>query len=143
MAKDYSIKIDTQKFNKDIQSYLKRFNKGPLKRGLKRVAFALLGEVIRRNPVDTGRSRAGWYTGAQKLGISVPRKETKEERQGESEGTYKEKLNGNNQYIEIGNSVKYTPYLEFGHSKQAPSGMVRISMQKISKEVKSKFGGHI
>ena len=143
MAKDFSMSVDLKKFNKDVETYLKKFNKGPLKSGLKKLASALLKEVIKRNPVKTGRSRAGWYTAANKLGVPAIKTGTKEEKEGEKQGDYKEKLTGNNQYIEIKNRVNYTVYLEFGHSKQRPSGMVRVSMQMISKKIKEKFEGRL
>ena len=61
--------------------------------------------VRARTPIDTGNARSGWFR-------SPP---------GPSEfGT--EQL--------IGNDVPYIIALEFGHSKQAPEGMARITAEE-------------
>ena len=59
-----------------------------------------------RTPVDTGAARAGWSIGWRG-----------------HEG---------NRHAVISNSVPYIVYLEFGWSKQAPKGMVRISLAEAS-----------
>ena len=132
MAKNFDISIDTQKFNKGLESYLKKYEKKEVHKGLKKVAFALLAMIIKKNPVDTGRSRAGWYPAAEKLGLPTSGSSKKE-------GSYKEDFKGKNQSITIANRVNYTTYLEFGHSKQAPEGMVRVSMREMTKKIKDKF----
>ena len=139
MSDKYSLSVDTKAFNKGLEAYFSKFSRKNLPSGLKKVAFALLAKIIKRNPVDLGRSRAGWYVGADRLGVITPSSGTQEEAKGRNEGDYTEKLRGNEQYIEIVNRVHYTRYLEFGHSKQAPEGMVRVSMREISQKLKGIF----
>lgn len=86
--------------------------------------------------VDTGRARAGWYASAQGLGKSLDFssgiKGDNKVSEGKKKGSYKEKLSGfSNKYIEMINGVSYIIYLEYGWSKQAPTGMVRISMRQM------------
>lgn len=60
----------------------------------------LYSSIVSETPVDTGHAKEGW-----KLDIQ-PEK------------------------AEIINPVDYIIYLEYGHSKQAPQGMVRKNVQK-------------
>jgi len=92
-------------------------NQAEIKRAFERIGFAFkkekeknfdklifrfLNGVIQKTPVDTGRARAGWrYTKDSKTEATVY------------------------------NPVHYIVYLEHGHSKQAPHGMVRLTMQEI------------
>lgn len=71
--------------------------------------------IKRRTPIDTGRARAGWllddasvyhYRGATRVRIKIT------------------------------NAVPYVRYLEYGWSKQAPAGMVRISLLELEQRVK-------
>lgn len=61
-----------------------------------------MNRLIRRTPIDTGRARNGWKHG--KIDFT---------------------------YIEVYNEVPYVVYLEEGSSKQAPNGMLRITMEEI------------
>ena len=132
MAKDFDISIDTQKFNKGLEKYLATYEKKNVHEGIKKVAFALLGMVMKKTPVDTGRARAGWYPAAEKLNIPTSGSSKKE-------GSYKEDFAGKEQSVTITNRVNYIQSLEFGTSQQAPEGMVRVSMREISKKIKDKF----
>jgi len=84
--------------------------------------------------VDTGRARAGWYIAARGLGMSWSEEgnDNSAIAEGKAKGGYKAKLTGDNRYIEMINMVKYAIYLEMGSSTQAPYGMVRINMRRIS-----------
>lgn len=67
------------------------------------LAMIALAKIQKRTPVDTGRARAGWQ-------IAKPDKYT----------------------ALIYNSVEYIVYLEYGHSQQAPRGMVRLTAKEIN-----------
>jgi hypothetical protein len=114
---------------------------------LKKTAFDLLASILRpppygTHPVDTGRARAGWYTSMRELGMPTNNlysrlKSTSQVESGRSEGRYREHLgvHVSNKYIQLVNGVKYILYLEyggrFGHSPQAPNGMVRVSIRRM------------
>jgi hypothetical protein len=74
---------------------------------LQKIAFEFMHRVMARTPVDTGLARRSW----QKIDVS------------------KEQIN-------IVNPVYYTVYLEHGHSRQAPRGMVRLTMTEMLNELK-------
>ena len=118
------MQIDTKKFDKAVAKYVQQYERKEVGDALKEVAFALLGMVMPRTPVDTGRARAGWYPAARRLGMAAG---------GGGEGSIELKLSGSIQYIEISNRVHYIVYLEYGHSKQAPAGMLRISMHELER----------
>jgi len=66
----------------------------------------LYNSIVSETPVDTGRAKAGW----------------------ELEFKWNTAI--------IINAVPYIIYLEYGHSQQAPNGMVRKNVQKWDKIVK-------
>ena len=70
------------------------------KKEITQFSFEILKAVMMLTPVDTGRARAGWRY---------------------------EDLSDNQKRIY--NQVEYIIFLEFGHSRQAPLGMVRIAIE--------------
>lgn len=135
----FSLSVDIEKFNREMQAYYKKYTKKTVQKGLKKVMYAVLAEIMKRHPVDTGRSRAGWYAATDKLALSISRTGTKEESEGERQSKYTEKLTGTRQYIEVCNRVHYTTYLEFGTSKMSPRSMVRKSLDLVGRKVGEKF----
>ncbi|CAH9015416.1 coil containing protein [Vibrio phage 137E35-1] len=94
----------------------------------RRALLALSRRIILKTPVDTGIARNGWTFG---VGIQA-------EPQGDS-------LNAIVVAIEpmkigqLGYFINVVPYilaLEYGHSKQAPAGMVRLSVNQWDRIVK-------
>lgn len=84
--------------------------------------------MIDRTPVDTGRAKGNWQTKLNEtpteslLRYDKEGVEAKEElREVTSKATVDDK-------ITISNCVTYTENLEYGSSKQAPEGMVRITV---------------
>ena len=98
-----------------------------------KVIIAIFTDLVMATPVDTGRARASW-----RIGIGAP------DLSYEPEGSYAagapkgqiSKLKGmkledlTRTPIFITNSVPYINPLEYGHSKQAPHGMMRITAAK-------------
>jgi len=97
--------------------------------------------ATRRHPILTGRARAGWYASVNGIDgrfdfnsdidpkiNDVPR--------GKKEGDFKNHLkHPHNKYVDLINAVNYIIFLEYGYSKQAPAGMVRVSMRKMRGEL--------
>lgn len=148
MAQSFTIEAETKKFNSFINNFMKKSSVDTDK-ALKKFAFDLIARVVRKSPVATGRSRAGWYVGMTKLGgagaafLTPPTKKVlrnKFNKKGEvSEGRQKSDFNNHTgptkliKYIEIINGVDYIVYLEYGYSDQAAYGMVRVSMRELTK----------
>jgi hypothetical protein len=97
-------------------------------------AREILGEIARRNPVETGRSRAAWETAMSVLSgtraqvdladVTVRRQER--EKQGE---------------ITVSNQVEYVPFLEYGTRRMRPFAMVRGALARARQAVLRHFAG--
>ena len=144
----FSMEIETKNFNRHIKQFKKRVNIAD-EIVLKKFAFDLIKKIIEKSPVDTGRSRAGWYVAMEKLGggYVFDRQSKKPVRDsaidpkgysesevalGKGEGSYTQSLTGKLKWIELVNGVNYIIFLEYGSSQQAPYGMVRLSMRELS-----------
>ncbi len=82
----------------------------------KQICFDALRRIQDRTPVDTGNAKAGW-----RLTFTV-----------DTDTQVK---------ASITNGVTYVIYLEYGWSKQAPRGMVRITMMGIAAEIREGKAG--
>lgn len=98
------------------------------------IALDLYSRITKRTPVDTGRARAGWAISVNAPSNYVPP-------EGTAVQLVQSDLSGFNldQVIYIVNNVNYIVYLEDGTSKQAPAGMVAISMAEIEAELEATF----
>jgi len=88
----------------------------------KRIAFELLSRTVLKTPVDTGRARNAWQLAIGK----VPQGETPSESAGQALARLKF-----GQTIFLANNVPYIILLEHGHSAQAPSGMLAVSIEEV------------
>ena len=102
-----------------------------MKVAVKKIAFEAFSRVISRSPVDTGRFRANW-------GVTVgsPWTGTVDVYDQDGRGTAKlaqdQVVKWNAQgSIFLSNNLVYALPLEYGHSGQAPSGMVRVTVAEI------------
>ncbi len=95
--------------------------KGVLGVGLRGLVF--------KTPVDEGTARGNWNTEFNKTNTSVNEDATGNE--GLNEGYSKMKRFRLGQSVYFTNALPYIIALEFGHSKQAPNGMVRLTYQEL------------
>lgn len=81
--------------------------------------------ISMKTPVDTGRARANWF-----MAEGAPETSTTDAK---TPKTYdRADFQGNGVPIFITNSLPYIVPLEYGHSKQAPAGMVRVTLAEIA-----------
>lgn len=109
-------------------------------RAIRKIALECFSNVILRTPVDTGRARGNWM-------ISTGRPVAP------AGGTGKCDKSGAGVLAEVeaalaawdplregkiflSNGLSYIMALEYGHSKQAPNGMARLSVE----EIKNRLG---
>ncbi len=98
---------------------------------IKKVAFDLHADITFKTPVDTGRARASWN-----LSVGSPSPETPAPvaKKGETvpltviDPSALDGANLRTEPIYITSNLDYVQYLEGGSSKQAPEGMVRLSV---------------
>lgn len=89
------------------------------------IALALDDKITAGTPVDTGRARANWF-----VSEGAPRTDTTESTTPEQ----RPQLTGRAP-IYVTNSLPYIVPLEFGHSKQAPHGMVRKALAEVAASI--------
>lgn len=141
----YSSKVVLRgKWSLDLTKYAKAKDE-QIKTVRKKVAMAIYSGVVQRTPVDTGRARGNWVIG---IGEDI---QTATERTGDCSGQEIPKLNSANgdETIYISNNLPYIAKLEYGgyskksdsgktingYSKQAPQGMVGVTMARIKDKV--------
>lgn len=105
----FTMRLDTSKMDAFLAGMGKHLPEA-MDLVLRRVGLEMLNRITKRTPVDTGRARDGWMM---------------------SEGRFDEMKAPGVHTISIGSNVPYIIPLEYGHSGQAPSGMVRITMQEL------------
>lgn len=85
-----------------------------LEKAVKRLGVNVFARIKARTPVDTGAARRGWAIEYQKTahgGVTT-----------------------------ISNRLKYIVFLEVGSSKQAPNGMVRVTLAEARAELERALG---
>ena len=97
----------------------------------RRFALAALNSVVLKTPVDTGRARANWQAGPtpgelvleieDTAGAATLTRETPKVQAG---------VRAFKPYV-VWNNVEYINFLEDGSSKQAPQGMVALTIREL------------
>lgn len=89
-------------FSGDINKFIRKVDKNALF-VFRAVGLDMFGRIVKRTPVDTGRLRNNWQiTPRVNLG----------------------------QRLFITNNLPYAKPIEDGHSKQAPQGMVKVTVSE-------------
>lgn len=92
---------------------------------VRRTAIELQSELVSRSPVDTGRFRSNWNCGIGAV-LETTTQSTANEAVAKTSNALKRWRAG--QSIYLTNSLPYAKPLEYGHSSQAPMGMVRLTV---------------
>jgi len=108
----------------------------------KLITLKLFNAVISDTPVDTGRARGNWQTslGAAAGGAIERVDPSGNDAMSEAEAVVFASPSEGVTYMT--NNLPYAEALEFGHSKQAPAGMVRKNMARISQIVNETKNKH-
>ena len=103
----------------------------------KKITIELFSRVIEKSPVLTGRFRANWN-----CSIGSPNLSTSESTDPSGSGAISKVTSTvvsytlNDQSVFLTNNLPYAERLENGWSKQAPNGMVRLSVMEIQNSVR-------
>ena len=89
------------------------------------VAFEVAASLIKKSPVDTGRFRSSWRIAVGAADRTVTTLPTVDALSFGA-NSIRDMVPGETIYVT--NSLPYSRRLEYGHSKQAPHGMVRITL---------------
>ena len=118
---------DLDKISLNLKGYAEGMVRGTL--------FALSSRIIKESPVDTGRFRGNWQAS-----VNTPKK-GKLQRKDKSGAASINEVSSIVMSLDMGqtfyltNNLPYARRLEYGYSKQAPSGMLRINVMRVQSEL--------
>ena len=120
-------------FRQKVRSFAREVTERP-EAAARAIALQLLRSVVLLSPVDTGRFRGNWSVQFD----ANPQQPAGVDPSGDAtitrgEATLGEFKLGVMPSIFILNHLPYSSPLEYGHSKQAPEGMVRITVQEFQR----------
>lgn len=97
---------------------------------VRKVSLDLMARVIRRTPVDTGRARANWQVAIETIPVGEVEGSDKSGAKTltAAAATVQSMIAGHVVYLV--NNVPYIGVLEDGSSKQAPAGMLEVTLQE-------------
>lgn len=133
MADELTLEFETEGFRRWTEDLIRGMERNAARRTLKAVAFEFLKRVIEKTPVDEGRARGGWMSyllasGRPAIGGGSSLAAIAE---GIAASSFEERFDRNEQFIILMNAVNYIVILEFGHSDQAPAGMMRLTFREL------------
>ena len=115
--------LDMSKFaNKSI---------GEIEQVVRKTAIDLTTSIIKSTPVDTGRARANWFVSFESAIEDTTDDTNSAKALSNATNTLLKGKIG--KYIYIQNNLDYIAGLEYGASKQAAQGMVRINVERFAK----------
>jgi len=103
---------------------------------VKKVALQVLKGVVNKTPVDTGRARSNWMTEVNAIPentVELTGNLSRAQAAAESINRGVEAVAGLKPFsnVSIANNLPYIGVLEYGGSKQAPDGMLRVTLAEI------------
>ncbi len=116
-------------FTAAIEKFV-RIAEGRADETVRRIALGILANVVVASPVDTGRFRGNWQVG---LGSRSTDTGSEDKGGGDtiSRGQRALETFKAGGVVYLSNSLPYAMALEYGHSQQAPRGMVRVTFSRL------------
>lgn len=107
---------------------------------VRKTALSLGKSLVDKCPVDTGRFRGNWQYGTA---VNTDTSSANDKTGGVVMGRIAAEIANwrSGQTIYLTNSLPYARSLEYGHSKQAPQGMVRITVADFKQTLRNAIGG--
>lgn len=117
------------KFTLDIQAFVAKAKKNP-ETVMRSVSLKLFSAIIKASPVDTGRFRGNWQTtGVTPATGLIAGVDPTGNKAVNSAATFITNATGWDTFT-LTNNLPYAERLEYGWSKQAPVGMVRVNIAR-------------
>lgn len=117
------------KFTLDIQAFVAKAKKNP-ETVMRSVSLKLFSAIIKASPVDTGRFRGNWQTtGVTPATGLIAGVDPTGNKAVNSAATFITNAPGWDTFT-LTNNLPYAERLEYGWSKQAPVGMVRVNIAR-------------
>lgn len=116
-------------FNLDVKAFCEKAKKNP-EIVMRSVSLKLFSAIIKASPVDTGRFRGNWQTtGVTPATGLIAGVDPTGNKAVNSAATFITNAPGWNTFT-LTNNLPYAERLEYGWSKQAPVGMVRVNIAR-------------
>ena len=104
---------------------------GEIEQVVRKTAIDLTTSIIKSTPVDTGRARANWFVSFEDAIDNTTEDTNSAKALSNATNTLLKGKIG--KYIYIQNNLDYIVKLEYGASKQAPAGIVRVNIERFAK----------
>lgn len=102
---------------------------------VRKVALEMFSRVIQKSPVDTGRFKGNWQVNIGSIPAGTLKLEDKTGTATIAKVTAEALNLKAGEVIYLVNNLEYANALEYGHSKQAPNGMVRLTISEFNSVV--------
>lgn len=114
MADGAKLIVDTRPFKRSLEAWLRSFTRQEIPRVFQKAVFDLLSDILFNAPVDTGRSRAGWYAYLDSHGLpyAVKGNDPDAIEEGRELGEAYEKISEYELEVTLINNVNYVLYIE-------------------------------
>lgn len=104
---------------------------GEIDQLVRKTAIDLTTSIIKTSPVDTGRFRSNWFVSFEdSIDNTTDDTNSAKALSNATNALLKGKIG---KYIYIQNNLDYAVNLEYGASKQAPAGVVRVNVERFAK----------
>lgn len=122
-------------FTLDVSNFVDKASK-TADAEVRKICLDLVTGIVLKTPVDTGRARANWFTS-----IGSPSANVTNSTDPSGSSSISSALgaisNATGNVLWITNNLPYIYRLEFeGWSKQAPAGMVRVTINDIARQLR-------
>jgi hypothetical protein len=117
------------KFSLDVSKFVNQY-KIRIDLVIKKIVFDMFARIVLRSPVDTGRFRANWMIASGQMDVTTTEATDKSDDAAPTLAKLGKFEIKEGESVFITNSLPYAIPLEHGHSKQAPQGMVRITVSE-------------
>ena len=124
-------KAAVSRFNAELRNFAKQVAPQELRDVKRKIGMKALYRLILKTPVDTGRARANWQV---TLNVDSNMSLERTDKSGGPTLVAGEATLSNvkaHDVIYITNNVAYIEVLENGHSKQAPAGMLAVTVEEL------------
>ena len=126
---------NVDQFNAAVKTFTTNFMPMAMVRAQKKIVFDLLGSIVQKTPVDTGRARGNWQLTINTMPSGEVTTSTAPSPQSPATAAEMQAsvVTGHPPYqiVYITNNVTYITYLEEGHSSQAKQGMVEVTLAEM------------
>jgi hypothetical protein len=129
------VELNAREFNLDLNRFSAQIS-ADVGGVTKLAALKVFTGIVKKTPVDTGNARASWVIGIGRKAIPAPPSAGVSEDDTLLRTAQLHRSNGL-QPIFISNYVPYINRLEDGHSQQAPTGMVALTLTQVTNQLNS------